>query len=352
MKIHVDKRKWRFAFANGILVVLLLICVILFGIVSAQLDSIRAAERWRGDNPMRFAQIACFLPVDEPKEEAEILQFRRTLDQKLLDASLSDENGSSLYADAYSGQCKLTVSGDHGRAEVNAIGVGGDFFLFHPLTLHRGSYISGNDLMQDRVVLDEVLAWQLFGGSDVAGMTVYIQGIPFYVAGVIDRESDFLSREAYESEPLMFLSYSAFHSITEKGITCYEIVMPDMISGFAVSVVSENFEIGQGDLVENSNRYAFKSLLQVIADFDHRSMRNNGVIYPYWENAVRFSEDYLALLVVLMALFMALPAAVAVVWTVRTGVQLWHKTVEWAMKRTEEATERKREARYYQLGEK
>ena len=287
-----------------------------------------------------------------PKNEEDILGFRRTLDQKLLDASLTAADGASLYTDAYSGQAKLTVTGDHGKSEVNAIGVGGEFFLFHPLRLLSGSYISARDLMQDRVILDETLAWRLFGSSDVAGMTIYAGETPLYVAGVIQHENDYASREAYGDVPAMFVSYSAFHALTEAGISCYEIVMPDMISGFASAIVEENFDVGTGDVVEISSRYSVSNLMQVIKDFGVRSMRHNGVIYPYWENAVRMTEDHLALLLVLMVLFASVPVITVVVFIIRAAVRLISAASRAIPQRVSDARERKREAQYARSGEK
>ena len=51
---------------------------------------------------------------------------------------------------------------------------GRGLFLFHPLPLRSGSYISNRDFTYDRVVLDEELSWALFGSYDVAGQTVWI----------------------------------------------------------------------------------------------------------------------------------------------------------------------------------
>ena len=352
MKIRVDKKRWNFALVNVVLLLLTLVCAIAFGIVSGKLQTIDSAERWRGDSDMRFAQIGCFLPVDSPKAEEDIWMFRRTLDQKLLDHSLSASGGKRLYTDAYSGQAKLTVSGDHGKSEVNAIGVGGEFFLFHPLRLLSGSYISEHDLMQDRVILDETLAWRLFGSSDVAGMTIYAGETPLYVAGVIQHENDYASREAYGDLPAMFVSYSAFHALTEAGIICYEIVMPDMISGFAATIVEENFDVGSGDIVEISSRYSISNLVQVIKDFGVRSMRHNGVIYPYSENAVRMTEDHLALLLVLMVLFASVPVITAGVIAIRAAVGLISAASRAIPQRVSDARERKREEQYARIGEK
>lgn len=74
---------------------------------------------------------------------------------------------------------------------VTAVGAGGNYFLFHPLTLLSGGYISDEDYMADRVVLDAQTAFNLFGSSDVAGMEVTINGRTFPIAGVVQSESDF-----------------------------------------------------------------------------------------------------------------------------------------------------------------
>lgn len=352
MKIHVDRRRWYLALINLVLVVLVGICLAIFLSIAGTLDSLHAADRYRGESDMRFAQIASFLPADSGKAEADIQLFRQTLAQKFIDASLEAPEGASLYIDAYSGTARLSVSGDHGSAEVKAIGVGGDFFHFHPLRLRSGSYIAEDDFMHDRVVLDETLAWQLFGGFDVAGLTVTLNGQPFQVAGVVRRESDFATKEAYLDGASLFLSYSAMASLDESStITCYEIVMPDPISGFAKSIVSENFDNKLGDIVENSRRYSLENLFSVIGDFGKRSMRNNGVIYPYWENAVRLTEDYLALLLVLMLLFGLCPAVTLAVLAIRTIIKTWRTLKRQVPARLDQARERHRE-KIYQKGGK
>jgi len=348
MKIRVSKRKWNFALVNAALVLLTLICAIAFFPIRGTLDSLDAADRWRGDSDQRFAQIACFLPEDDARPEGEITQLREKLDAALLEASMESTAERSLYRDAYSARGKLTISSDRGSSEANAIGVGASFFLFHPLRLRSGSYISGDDLMDDRVVLDEILAWQLFGGYDVAGQTVTIGGKPFLVAGVVRREDDFATEKAYLDGAGFFLSYSAFHSLTEQGITCYEIVLPDPISGFAMNVMKNSFSVGKGEMVENSARYSLKNLFRVIGSFGLRSMRNNGVIYPYWENAVRLTEDWLALLLVLMILFALCPAATLLVLAIRALIRGGREVKTRVPRGVDAAIERRREARYAQ----
>ena len=348
MKIRVSKRKWNFALVNAVLILLTLACLCVYLPIRGTLDSLDAADRWRGTSKERFAQIACFLPEDSTRAEGEILQLREKLDAAMVEASLEAAPEHQLYQDAYSARGTLTISSDRGSSEVSAIGVGGNFFLFHPLRLRSGSYISGDDLMDDRIVLDEIVAWQLFGGYDVAGQTVTISGKPYYVAGVVRREDDFATEKAYLDGAGIFLSYSALYSLTEQGITCYEIVLPDPISGFAMNVMKTNFDVGKGEMVENSARYRLKNLWTVIRGFGLRSMRANGVIYPYWENAVRLTEDWLALLLLLMILFALCPAFTALVLIIRLVIRGGREVKTRVPRSVDAAIERRREAAYAQ----
>lgn len=323
-------------------------------VVGGALESLTAAERFRGGTDMRFAQLACFLPVGQGKSEEDILSFRRALDSKLVEQSLEAPEGGSLYLDAYCGMGAATASGTGtASASVGVIGVGGDFFYFHPLQLRSGSYIKSGDLMDDLVVLDEETAWRLFGGTDLAGMPVTINGEPFVVSGVIAREDDFATRKAYSGDSGIFMSYSALSRLAETTtINCYELVMPDPISGYAKGLVSETFPVGNGDVVENSGRYSVSHLWEVIRSFGDRSMRVNGVMYPYWENAARLTEDYAALLTVLAVLFALCPLCFAVVNGIRYIRRGYRFAKAKVPEKVEAAVEKHREERLEKIYEK
>ena len=187
------------------------------GVVRRALVSVTAAERFRGGTDVRFAQIGCFLPVGQGKTEEDIFKFRQTLDSKLVEQSLEAPENGSLYLDAYCGMGTVTAVGNNGvSASVGAIGVGGDFFFFHPLVLRSGSYIQGGDLMDDLVVLDEETAWKLFGAVDLAGMPMTINGKDFVVSGVAAREDDFATKKAYGGDSGIFMSYSALSRLLEE----------------------------------------------------------------------------------------------------------------------------------------
>lgn len=347
-------KQWFLLILNIVLVLASAGCAVGLHVVSNTLGDLTAAGRFRGTGETRFAQLACYLPVDGGKTEEDIYSFRRELDSMLIEQSMEAPEGGRLYIDAYNGTASVTVSSENGgNATVKAVGIGGDFFYFHPMTLRGGSYIKGSDLMDDLVVLDEEMAWRLFGGTSLAGLTVFINGEPFVVSGVIARDADFATNKAYTGDGGVFMSFSAMSRLIESStITGYEIVMPNPITGYAKGVVSETFPVGTGDVVENSSRYNLLHLLEVIQGFGQRSMRTNGVIYPYWENAVRLTEDYAALLLVLAVLFALCPVAFTLVLVIRDIRRAYRFAKVKIPEKVEEAVEKSREERLEKKYEK
>lgn len=300
-----------------------IVCLVLLGHVRGMLVTQSAADVWRGSGEDRFAQISAFLPTTETKTLDDIRSFRAELENEFVQNSMEAPEGGSLYTDAYSGRTSLSVSGKSpGSVTVTAVGAGGNYFLFHPLTLLSGGYISDEDYMADRVVLDAQTAFNLFGSSDVAGMEVTINGRTFPIAGVVQSESDFATNAALAagneasgdtsgsstSTAMIYMSYSALNAMAELPIDCYEIVLPDPVSGFAKKLMTEKFPIGSGAIVQNTGRFSVSSLISVMGAFGKRAMTTNGVIYPYWENAARMAESYAALYLLLGTLLAIMPA--------------------------------------------
>ncbi len=321
--------------------------------VSSSFETVTAARRFVGESRIRFAQLACFLPVGEEKTEEDIWQIRQSLESKFVEQSLEAPEGGSLYLDAYSGSASVSVVTDHGSAQVSAIGVGGNFFYFHPLRLRSGAYIAERDLMDDLVVLDETLAWRLFGGMELTGMTLYINGEPFVVAGVVAMEEDFATDRALSREGSLFLSYSALHRLNgELKVDCYEAVLPDPISGYARGMLEQLLPAGEETIVENSGRFSPERLWRIIGSFGERSMRSRAVVYPYWENALRFAEDRAALLLVLAVLAALFPAVTFAVLAVRGFRALWRRARSAAAACFDNAVERHKEKRLSRLAAK
>ena len=74
-------------------------------------------------------------------------------------------------------------------------------------------------------------------------------------------------------------------------------------------------------------------------------MRVNGVIYPYWENAVRLTEDYAALLLILSVLFALCPLTFAVVLVIKYIVRGYRAVKKAVPEKVEAAIEQRREER-------
>lgn len=301
--------------------------------MSRNLEAQNMDKRWSEDGGV--SQISCFFSQNGNVDENTIMAFEHALDTALKEASIVSESPNAnarLWVDAYSTSGKLTLVGKSGQMEVSALGVGGDFFLFHPLKLVNGSFFAGSDLMQDHIVVDEDIAWQLFGSNDIVGQQITIDGIPHFISGVIERESGRLNDSAGNGSSIVYVSYGTLEkNLLAKGqianISHYEVVMPNPVKDFALGIVTEKIGVEENEveIVENTTRFELLPLLQILGDFGMRSMNGKAIIYPYWENVARGYEDILALLLVFRILFLLYPVVLLVIlvvflWKNRT----WH----------------------------
>ena len=304
---------------NALCLIAFIVCISVSASIRNPLRTQQAASAWGGQSGERFAQLSVFFPETVDFDEDSIRHVHASIDKSLLDASLESIPGRNLYTDAWSGEGIVTVAGTRGAPfSAKAIGVGGDFFLFHPLFLRDGSYLSPTDVMRDRVVLDEELAWRLFGSVRVAGFEILIENRPFIIAGVASRESDFASSVAYDDGAGLFMSFEAFSILFEDDarISSYEIVMPDPVTGFALNSLTEAISGPGIYIVENSARFTLENTFAAIGSFGERSMKTDAIVFPYWENAARYAEDWLALLLVLSLVFIVFPVVCGIIYLV------------------------------------
>ena len=77
--------------------------------------------------------------------------------------------------------------------------------------------------------------------------------------------------------------------------------------------------------------------------------RTGAVVYPYWENALRYAEDHAALLAVVVMLTALCPCISLIIVTVRGILTLWRLIRQEVPRRLREAIERSREKRYTRL---
>jgi hypothetical protein len=309
-----------------LLAALLLLCCVFalwrFWTVSNLLTSQQAAQRWKGTGERDFAQLSFFMPEQQKLSLDKLYAFRGEMIRKMKDASFDVEKEKGLYTDAWSAAGSVKVSCGRQSGEVQALAVGGNFFAFHPLRLLSGNYLSPNDIMGDRVLLDRETAWLLFGAVDLAGMSFSVNGEPFVVAGVYEHERDAFSKAAYGEGMSVYMSYDSFVRLfpEDTGVTCYEIVMAEPVKGFARSAAAEKFPIKKAELAENSYRFDTDRLLKLLKNGMERSMRMGTAVFPYWENAARAAEDRAAFWLACAAVTGALPAALLLYWAIRLAV--------------------------------
>ena len=324
-------KKIMLGISGGLSFILFLILLLLSNSLAASQDAQQMAARWSEEKDV--AQISCFFSTNAKVTEDTIFSFAHSLNSALQEASItqeSDNPSARLWVDAYSASGRITLSNGSTNLEANAIGIGGDFFLFHPLKLLSGSYVSGNDLMQDYCVIDQDAAWQLFGSNNVAGMVVYIGNIPHIVTGVVERPKGRLEEAAGLEKTVVYVSYDTLSTLgTNNGINHYEIIMPNPVSNFAFNHVKENMGVKETDMevLENTERYSLLSRLKVLSAFGTRSMNGKAIIYPYWENIARGYEDIIAVLTLFMLLFLLYPIGLCLVLFI-----IWWRHKGWTLK--------------------
>ena len=346
------KKIW-LSVSGGLSFLIFLILLLVSNHMASGQKSQQMAERW--SEKKDAAQISCFFSPNAEVTPDTIKAFEYTIDNALSEASVVQESenpGARLWADAYSADGKITMANAGKTLEADAIGIGGDFFLFHPLQLVSGTYFSGHDVMQDYCVLDEDAAWQLFGSDDIAGMTVTIGGIPHIITGVVEREQGRLAKAAGLDSTLVYVSYKTLSELGKNnGINHYEIVMPNPVKNFALNHVKENIgaEEKEAEILENTSRYSVLSRLKLIGKFGTRSMNGKAIIYPYWENIARGYEDIIAVLTVVMLLFLLYPGILVIVsliwwwkhkgWTIK---DVWHWSKDKLERKMEASREKKK----------
>ena len=168
-----------------------------------------AAARWSQNHDV--AQISIFFTEDQKITEDSVKELAWKLTQALTEQAIGKDEKKSSGRElvmAYSAEGQITLNRAGKTLTVNAVGVGGDFFLFHPLTLLSGQYLNTSLDMKDGIVLDEDTAWQLFGSSNIVGQTVEIGGLPFYIRGVVKKPTGRLEKAAGLSQSLVFVDYA------------------------------------------------------------------------------------------------------------------------------------------------
>lgn len=307
------------------------LCTILLSCVerwmTGSLATQQLAKRWSKEE--EFAQFACYFTEEAIFGKEQIAAVERSMATAMEEASVAaiKENGGRNWMDAYSTKGELYIASNRAGVKVRAFGVGGDFFQFHPLTLLDGSYFDASDENGDGVVIDELVAWQLFGSSHVAGMEVEINSVVYPIRGVVRSDKGLFSEAVQEEAATIYVSYDILEGADATlPLDCYEVLIANPVKGFGKDTLTKalGLEEAQYELIECSARYGLLNRLKVIKDFGVRSMTTKSIVFPYWENRARGYEDVSALFLVLEIFCMVYPAG----WLFRKLHGFWKRRKE------------------------
>ena len=185
------------------------------------------------------------------------------------------------------------------------------------------------------MVVDENLAWALYGSNDIVGMQLWMNNTIYTVAGVVKVPEDGLEKTAYGNSNRIYMPYDQLKTQQDSlSITCYEVVLPNPISNYAYYTVRSAFGFSEeeeeqldqeenplcfdnAEILENSNRFELMPMLTKLKQWRLRSMRASSIGYPYWENIARSVEDEEMILLIFRILVLICPVVCLV------GL-LWH----------------------------
>lgn len=280
---------------------LIVIGIIAIALLTAKDDLIDQTLFLRWTEDRDYAQNSMFFNPAQKVTDKEIFGLRHAIEDgykaKSEVATFPTEVQKGEMRDAYSTFAPLTLTTEHGQLTVDAIGAGGDFFLFHPVKLVGGNYFSDNDLMHDYILLDEESASTLFGGSDVVGKRVNLGDKELYVVGVYEREKgEVETLAAGNADPRVFVSFNVMKEANpDVPITCYELLSPNPIPHFANSVLRDVkiFPEDSYIMIENSTRFSYARYYELLKARKSREMRTDNIAFPYWENLARYQEGRL-----------------------------------------------------------
>lgn len=314
------------------------------------------AQKW--DSTGGSSQISCFFAEDAGVTVDNIGGAKASMLTALQNIAVQQEENQKLITEAYStsaGEAVIRSDTTNGRSNADMIAVGGDFFLFRDFDFIDGSYFSDSDIMQDGAVIDRNLAWSLYGSDRVSGKNIYIDGVKFYIAGVIDTPQTKYEKKTVGENPIAYISYDGANLLkgsssanmdfsgsslmpadtSLKKITCYECIMPDPVENYAYNTVDGYFKSYEGKYAIVSNSERFKPSVRAkahknLADY---AVISNSVIYPYWENASRIVEFRLTSVYFYRRLTYIIP----VLTLLYLLVILW-KTAGWAKRKATDWT--------------
>ncbi len=283
------------------------------------------AERFAPDGG--YTHIAVYFTPDTYAEADTLKNLYHYVETALNKDSIEadpDNKNARLTASAFIAHGSLNVSSPSANVTLPAMGIWGDFFLFHEQNLLSGNYFSDRDLNQDYCLLDEEAAWKLYGSNDIAGKILYVGDTPLVVRGVFSQPDDKMCQAAGAIGQFCYVPYDFLvnHGMINK-ISCYEIVMPNPVPNYAAQKLQKElgFEEDKVELVENTGRFDIIDSIKKVSGLKYRAMRTKALVFPWWENVTRVLEERISVFNLISAIGLIYGAAVVLTLIVILFIQ-------------------------------
>ncbi len=306
-----------------------------------------AAETWQADTKQTYDQITCiargqdqtsgpdlYIDSSVSLNVSDLEAIRKSIDLTVAsyekDSKNTDDSDTPIWIDAYSASTKGTVGVADETGNVSSIidteiyGVGGSYSEFHPTNLISGCFLTEEKHSPYNIVLDEALAWKLFSSNDVIGQKVMVGSLTYTVVGVVAPSENEINEKSYGEYPKAYiyfdeltnflttqssadasqagsasgLSQDASDSLSQIAITCYEVLVPENISGvslnnlsLAISTYSKtehNFL-----LIDNTDRFSLLNLYDTFFPLGDNTIWKTDFPLPYWEVSAQNAEIYM-----------------------------------------------------------
>lgn len=270
--------------------------------LSGSIDYLDAGERWSSDGEP-FAVISLYAEESAALSGDRVEGWVRSIDAKLLESSVTPHENARSWAYTYAVEETMSVTGPKSDANAQVIAAGGDFFVFHPQEFVYGSAFLNDTSNPNGVVLDEELAWKLFGATDIVGMELTVGEYTYVVTGVSRRASNSgVYDYTYGERPRMYMSYAGYIKVRgdTEHITMFEAALPNAVRGFALNIFNSAVTANEDtmNVFEATDRFSLKNRYENMKSMKYSWIRENKIEYPYWENEARVADHRCAVIMI------------------------------------------------------
>ncbi len=242
-------------------------------------------------------------------------------------------------------------------SEISVVAVGGDFRVFHPFEYLSGGFLPEVCTDNNQIVINDYLAWSCFSSYDVLGKKINMFGQDFTIIGVVAETKSKADETSGNQVARAYVYFSGIEAIVNSGyfdssssssetssysgaltnsdsasttaatttaattaatnaeslaaptlnsnsagdssiaITCYEAIIPEKISGVAVSDFSEalnySAESPKKYIVSGNGRYNVFKIFDFMLPLGETEEKLAGISFPYWEKAAQLTIQYL-----------------------------------------------------------